>query len=188
MNIVRVTALPQAPEANTLYLIAETDGLSIAAVGASGEVVHQTLPGLAVKSGVLEVSGTKQVRAGEDGNNAAVVKDVVLKKAAINFYDNQASYAINYANGSAQRFAPTADDTVVFSGFTDGQLCELLIEGVNLGARTITWPAGMQWLKSDGTFTSNFAESGVVLNTEGLDFVLFWTRDNGTTIYGKVFR
>lgn len=188
MKIIRVTALPQTLEANTLYLLAETGGLSIAAVGSDGETIKQTIPGMSLADGVLSVSGVKQVRTGEGGNGGEVIKDAVLKKTASAFYDNGTAYAFDYSNGSAQRFAPDGDGTVSFSNFIAGQMCDLAIEGVNLGAYTITWPAGMQWLKSDGSFTANFAESGVALNTNGLDFIAFWTRDGGTTIYGKVFR
>ncbi len=61
------------------------------------------------------------------------------------------------------------------------------IEGVNLGAATITWPA-INWIKFDGTTTTTFSANGITLHTAGVDNVILWTRDGGTTIYGKVIR
>jgi hypothetical protein len=66
-------------------------------------------------------------------------------------------------------------------------LGELFIEGVNLGAATITWPS-INWITSTGATTTTFSLNGVTLQTSGTDWVLLWTRDAGTTIYGKVVR
>lgn len=107
----------------------------------------------------------------------------------INFYDNGTSGAFNYLNGQHQLWSPTAGaQTVSFANWADtGIRSEFVIEGVNLGAATITFPT-IQWLKSDGTFTTTFASLGITLATSGRDFILFWTRDGGTTIYAKVMR
>lgn len=63
----------------------------------------------------------------------------------------------------------------------------MLIELVNGGAFAFTWPT-INWVKSDGTFTTSFASCGVTLQSSGIDWVLLWTRDSGATIYGKVMR
>lgn len=104
-------------------------------------------------------------------------------------HDNGASYSLNLANGNYQRFAPTANGTISFSGFTSGKLGILLVKGVGLGSRTITWPTAVNWMKTDGTFTTVFAQTGIVLQTgSDVDFIQFWSDDGGATIYAKVFR
>ena len=63
---------------------------------------------------------------------------------------------------------------------------ELLIEGVNLIGATINW-GSINWIKTDGTTTTTFADLGITL-TSVRDWVYLWTRDGGTTVYGKVLR
>lgn len=105
------------------------------------------------------------------------------------FYDSATTNALNIANGVHQRWAPnTGAQTLSISGWPPaGTLGELLIEGVNLGAATITWPA-INWIKTDGTTTTTFASNGIALQAAGIDWVFLWSRDGGTTIYGKVVR
>lgn len=69
-----------------------------------------------------------------------------------------------------------------------GILGELCLELVNAGAHVITWPAGIRWVKADGSFTTDFATSGQTLQSAGTDFILFWTRDGGSTVWAKVLR
>lgn len=103
-------------------------------------------------------------------------------------YDNGASNTLYVSSGPCQRWAPaTGAQTLTITGWpVMGTLGELLIEGVNLGAATITWPT-INWVKNDGTTTTTFSSNGVTLQTSGIDWVLLWSRD-GTTIYGKVVR
>lgn len=105
------------------------------------------------------------------------------------FYDGGAVNAIDVRNGAVQRWAPaTGAQTLTITGWpAAGTLGELLIEGVNLGAATISWPT-ISWVKSDGSFTQAFAGASITLQAAGLDFVCLWTRDGGTTVYGKVVR
>lgn len=105
------------------------------------------------------------------------------------YYDSGTTNALDYVNGSVQRWAPnTGSQTLTISNWPpSGNLGELLIEGVNLGAATITWPT-INWITSTGATTTTFASNGVTLQTSGTDWVFLWTRDAGTTIYGKVVR
>ena len=104
------------------------------------------------------------------------------------FYNSGATNALNLANGGYQRWAPgTGAQTLSITGWpASGRVGELMIEGVNLGAATITWPA-VYWVYSDGSVSTTFP-SEVTLRSSGIDFLLFWSRDGGATVYGKVVR
>lgn len=114
---------------------------------------------------------------------------MVLQDTGWDWHDSGTTNALDYTNGSMQRWAPnTGAQTLSITAWPpSGALGELLIEGVNLGAATITWPT-INWIKSDGTTTTTFSSNGVTLQSSGTDFFLLWTRDAGTTIYGKFVR
>jgi hypothetical protein len=118
---------------------------------------------------------------------------VMLKDAALKFYDSGTTNALDYTNGSHQRWAPaTGAQTLSVANWPPtGNSGELLIEGVNLGASTITWPT-VNWVKPDGTFTTSISTyltaAGITLQSSGTDWVDLWTRDGGTTVYGMVGR
>ncbi len=76
--------------------------------------------------------------------------------------------------------------TVAFTGWPSG-FGELLVELVNGGLHIVTWPT-IKWLRPDGTYVTTFAGTGVVLNSADTDWVLIWTGNGGTTLFGKVMR
>lgn len=120
------------------------------------------------------------------------VNNALLADFALKYTDSAASGALNYENGAYQRWAPAvgAQTLSIANWPPAGQLGTLTIEGVNLGAATITCPS-IKWIKNDGTFATNTslnANNGTTLQTAGIDFVVFWTRDAGATIYGKIVR
>lgn len=131
----------------------------------------------------------------DDSNNLtgvdALLTRMMLQDTGWDFHDSGATATINYVNGSVQRWAPTAasNPTLTISNWPpSGAMGELLIEGVNLGAAgTITFPTA-NWLKSDGTFAASPSAANITLQSSGIDFILLWTRDGGTTIYAKVMR
>lgn len=93
------------------------------------------------------------------------------------------------AAGAVQRLQVEGALTVAFINWKPaGQLSELLIELVNGASAVVTGLNGIRWIKSDGSYTTTFADSGVSLQTSGTDWVFLWTRDGGTTIWGKVVR
>lgn len=114
---------------------------------------------------------------------------MMLRDCAIEYFNSGTTNALDYTNGSHQRWTPnTGAQTLSISNWPPtGNMGQLLIEGVNLGAATITWPT-INWVKSDGTTTTTIGSAGFSLQTSGTDFVFLWTRDAGTTIYGKVVR
>jgi hypothetical protein len=59
-----------------------------------------------------------------------------------------------------------------------GTYGETLIQLVNGGAHTITWPVEVTWLTGSG--------SAPTLRTSGTDFIVLVTTDSGATVYGRV--
>ena len=97
------------------------------------------------------------------------------------------SLAINASAGKMQRLKLTGATTVSFNSWPpSGTLGELLLEveagGINLSL------SGITWIMSDGSFTTNFLLLNLALQTVGIDFITLWTRNGGTTVYGKVIR
>jgi len=98
------------------------------------------------------------------------------------------TYNIVVSAAAQQRIQNGGAFTITTSGWpSSGLRGELLIELVNGAAFVITWPT-INWIKSDGTVTTVISSSGYTLQTSGVDFILLWTRDGGTTIYGKIIR
>ena len=99
---------------------------------------------------------------------------------------------LDYTAGQHQSVTATGNHTVATSNWPPtGNLGELLFEAINYGAYTITWPT-INWLKPDGTTTTTFATylaantGRTALQSSGTDFILLWSRDAGTTVYGKL--
>lgn len=99
---------------------------------------------------------------------------------------------LDYTAGSHQKITTTGAFTIATSNWPPtGNLGELLLELVNGGSQTITWPT-ITWIKPDGTTTTSIATYlaanmvRTALQTSGTDFFLLWSRDAGTTIYGKL--
>lgn len=140
----------------------------------------------------FSTSDAERLRIDSNGNLLGqdnLLTRAMLKDTGYAYYNSGTTNALDYVNGSHQRWTPaTGAQTLSIANWPPtGNLGELLIEGVNLGAATITWPT-INWIKSDGTTTTTFSSNGVTLQTSGTDWVLLWTRDAGTTIYGKVVR
>jgi hypothetical protein len=137
--------------------------------------------------------GTAATMAGPSGTivgttDAQTLTSKTLKSQSIQYFNSGTTSALDYTNGSHQRWAQTGTVSLTISNWpASGVLGELLIEGINFGAATITWPT-VNWIKSDGTTTTTFASNGVTLQSTGTDWVFLWTRDGGTTVYGKIVR
>ena len=75
-----------------------------------------------------------------------------------------------------------------------GPYGELTIEVQSLGTLyTGTWPATINWIKSDGTTTTSIATylaangcRTAFKTGAGIDTVFLWTNDGGQTIFGKL--
>jgi len=64
---------------------------------------------------------------------------------------------------------------------------EVMLEMTNGGAFAVTWPT-IRWILDDGTTTTDISNLSTSLQAVGVDFVFLWSRDAGTTIYGKIIR
>lgn len=197
LPIVQTGATKQVSVANL------TAGRAIAATTVTATTVNATTFDTNVAAAGVTLVGTTLSADGTDtnidinittkGTGAVVLADKILRRAMFKdtgytYFDSTTTSALDYVNGSVQRWAPTGTVTLTITNWPpSGNLGELFIEGVNLGAATITWPT-INWITSNGVTTTNFALNGVTLQTSGTDWVLLWTRDAGTTIYGKVVR
>ena len=96
---------------------------------------------------------------------------------------------IDYSAGKHQKITVTGAFTLnpVTNWPSTGKLGEVMLELTNGASSAVTWPT-INWVKIDGSFTTTFSSNGVTLQTSGTDFILLWTRDGGTTVYGKVMR
>lgn len=69
---------------------------------------------------------------------------------------------------------------------------EIQMKLTNGGLATHTFPAAVKFVNPDGTLTSSLAtmltnQRGTTnFQTSGVDFIMFWSDDGGTTIYSKV--
>ncbi|PUE08989.1 hypothetical protein B9Z51_08630 [Limnohabitans sp. T6-5] len=173
-EIVKVTAR----SGDSLTVVRAQEGTTAAAWPAGSTLEHRlTAETLA---GFLQNTGGSL--------NDGVLTMAMFKDCGLSFFNSGTTNALDYINGSCQRWFPSGSVSLSVSNWpASGNLGQLLIEGVNLGAATITWPT-INWVKSDGITTTTFASSGVTLQTAGTDWVLLWSRDGGTTIYGKVVR
>lgn len=156
-----------------------------------------------VAAAKLTMAGTSLAAGGTDSNvdinltpkgtgalnlSDAITRRTMLKDTGWTYYDSNSTSALDYTNGSVQRWAPSG--TVTFSVTNwppSGNLGELFVQGINLGAATITWPT-INWITSTGATTTTFSGNGVTLQSSGTDWMILWTRDGGTTIYGKFVR
>jgi hypothetical protein len=99
---------------------------------------------------------------------------------------------LDYTAGSHQKITATGNHAIATSNWPpSGNLGEMLLELVNGGAFTVTWPT-INWIKPDGTTTTSISTylaantRRTALQSSGTDFVVLWSRDAGTTIYGKL--
>ena len=134
-------------------------------------------------------TGTTRTVTPQDKDGVMALMSDVDPRARV-YFDSAANNALDFNGGLHQRWAPAPGaQTLTLNNWpAAGIRAEMLIEGVNLGAATITWPAGINWIKADGAFTTTFASNGVALQLSGIDFVCLFSRAGSATIYGSVLR
>ena len=152
--------------------------------------------GVTLVGTTLSADGTDaniDVNVTPKGTGAVNMSDTILRRSMFKdtgytYYNSNTTSALDFTNGSIQRWAPSGTVSLTTTNWPPtGNLGELFIEGINLGAATITWPT-VNWITSTGATTTTFSSNGVTLQSSGTDWFLLWTRDAGTTIYGKFVR
>ena len=131
---------------------------------------------------IKTINGTSVLGSGDivvGGGSAVLVADKGTVTGAQTFAASTSAYHIAQQGAGGIAFT--------LNGWpTTGTLGELTIELINGGANANTWSTTIRWLKSDGTYTTDFSASGKTLLASGTNFLNFWTRDGGATIWGVV--
>lgn len=180
-----------------LYRTATASAVPLAGNLADGELAINTLDGRMF----YKDSGGVVQKIADKNNLSAVGTDgqfsrYMLIDCGLTYLDKGNSgttlQTLDYTAGSHQKITATGAFTIATSNWPpSGNLGELLLELVNGGSQTITWPT-ISWIKPDGTTTTSIstylaANTGrTALQTSGTDFFVLWSRDAGTTIYGKL--
>lgn len=176
---------------------------TVSATTVTATTVNGTTFDTNVAAAKVTLSGTTLAASGTDTNidinvtpkgtgavvgSDAIARRFMFKDTGFTYYNSNTTSALDYTNGSQQRWAPSGTVTLSVTNWApSGNLSELFVEGINLGAATITWPT-VNWITSTGATTTTFASNGVTLQSSGTDWFLLWTRDGGTTVYGKFVR
>jgi hypothetical protein len=85
-----------------------------------------------------------------------------------------ATIDLSTANNFRRQFNGNA--TITFSNAPSGKAFGFTLITVNAQAYTITWPVNVDWAGG----------SSPILTTSGIDVLVFYTYDGGTTFYGFV--
>jgi len=93
--------------------------------------------------------------------------------------------------GEVQKLTVSGALTIATTGWgASGTFSQLLIELVNGGSATLTYPT-INWIKPDGAKTTSVSDymtaiARPALQTSGTDFIYLWSINGGTTVYGKM--
>jgi len=114
---------------------------------------------------------------------------VVVDKGSV----SNATVTFDYSAGSVQTYTATGSTvTWAFSNWPPtGNEGYLLVRGTNMGAYTHSI-SGITWILPNGTTSTSVATylaantGRTAFQTSGVDQIMLWTRDAGTTVYGKL--
>lgn len=158
----------------------------------------KTINGLSpLGSGDISVATlTSNVFTGNQVFNDNTISRAIIKDCGYTFLDKGDSgtttQILDYTAGQCQKLTVTGAHTISTSNWPpSGTLGEMLLELVNGASATVTFAlAGttMNWVKSDGSYSTTFAGSGVTLQAAGTDWLYMWSRDGGVTVQIKVLR
>ncbi|CCG07646.1 carbohydrate-binding protein [Pararhodospirillum photometricum] len=131
---------------------------------ASGTLAAQNADAVVITGGSL--SGV--VVSGGRAHGVALTHQALGARAS--------AVVFNVAQAASFSLTPTANITVSFSGWSASGLHMVQVELIGGGDRVLTW-TGVTW--EGGTPPALSTGSGV-------DTLLFWSRDGGATVYGKM--
>ena len=138
-------------------------------------------------------SGVTRTQAAQDKDGVqALLSDIDRRSDT---YAVAVGNTLDFAAAGYVRYAPTVGQaaTIVFANFssaaagTQDSFRAVVIEGFRLGSATLTWPT-VNWIRPDGSLTTNIALAGFTLSTSGIDFIILFRRANDATIYAKAIR
>lgn len=131
---------------------------------------------------------------GDVAMNDKKITQAVFVDCADAYSDVQSTpNTLDLTKARAHRWAPgVGPQTLTITGWPPlGAHGECFIYGINLGGATITIAGNpVQFRNDNGTFTSSNSlnsNHGVTLQTNGMNFILFFSPDGGITRYCKVF-
>lgn len=96
---------------------------------------------------------------------------------------NTGTAVIDYKKGEGQKIKATGQHALTATGFPVGRLAGVLLELMNYGTIALT-TTGITWIKSDGTETANFGQSGIAFPAAGRARVVLYSLGDGV-VYGK---
>jgi len=97
---------------------------------------------------------------------------------------NTGTVTFTASAGSKQKLTVGGPLTIAFTGWpVPGIYGEIEIQLVNAGVG-VTWPT-VNWLVGNGASNTTFSAMGVTLVGSGSNWVVVWTTDGGTSIYGR---
>lgn len=142
-----------------------TDNALVRFDGASGKIVQ---------SGTWTENDSGNVNAGGGELYQVVTYDTSGKHQAVGTTASNTTFDVSaYASGSIE---PTGNITIAFSNWPATGDAYFTLEGTGLGDHTITW-TGVTW---DGGAAPPLA------TTTGVNKIVFFTRDAGSTVRGKL--
>ena len=93
---------------------------------------------------------------------------------------------IAYADGEGQTLTSTGAFTLSATGFPANRIAGIVLRLVNGGANGFS-TTGINWIKSDGSYTTSFSSAGITLQAAGTDQLALWSYGDGV-VYGKAVR
>jgi len=140
-------------------------------------VISGTVPGVndpANAGKVLSSTGAVGQWIGLDGRGGPIFNNGDVATGTL---------VIDYAKGEGHKARATGQHTLTATGFPVGRLAGVLLELTNYGAFQLT-TTGILWIKSDGTETATFSQSGIAFPAAGRGRAVLYSYGDGI-VYGK---
>jgi hypothetical protein len=121
----------------------------------------------------------------------------ILRDVAAKYVDKgnsgTSTQTFDFTAGAHQKITATGNFSFIFGGLPPSNATAfMLLEAVNFGAFTVSMTTAINWIMPDGTTTTSLATylaantGRPALKSSGTDFFVFWVRDGGFTVYGKL--
>lgn len=192
-----------AATSSTLGAVKVGSGLAVAGDGTISATYSlptasaSVLGGIKIGAGLaIDGAGVVSVSALTDKLDRVngIATGLFLKGNALPAATSTISGNVSTANFQTVTVTGTGAITWSLTGWpASGNYAEMEFQITNGGlAASHTFPAAVQWIKPDGTMTTDFvaymtAKRGSTnFQVSGIDFVIFWSSDSGSTIFARV--